>query len=156
MYELVRQISKILKDLPPDAAERQMAREIVRDSDSLLDTVQRAGLKLSAAETKFFRDLPPAIDGAVRGAIHDTLGKARRGGLSFDLAYRTVGSGYSLTISTGGTSGDVEVVLQAPAPSDLSMSGSRAPRSKRAGRSKTATRARTTLRKRAPARKRGR
>ena len=101
MRRLIHQISKILQDLPPDAEERRMAREIVRDSDSLLDTVQRAGLKLSPEETKFFKGLPPAIDGAVRGAIHDTLGRSRRGGLSFDLAYRTIGSGYSLMTRPG-------------------------------------------------------
>jgi hypothetical protein len=147
MRELIRKISRILENLPPDAQERRMAREIVRDSDSLLDTVQRAGLKLSPAETRFFKDLPPAIDGAVRGAIHDTLGRSRSGGLSFDLAYRTMGTGYSLMISTGGSTGDVEVVLQTPEPARMST---------RSARSKTAGGARPAARKRAPARKRGR
>jgi hypothetical protein len=150
MRELIRQISRILENLPPDAQERRMAREIVRDSDSLLDTVQRAGLKLSSAETKFFKDLPPAIDGAVRGAIHDTLGRSRSGGLSFDLAYRTMGTGYSLTISTGGSTGDVEVILQTPEPARMSTRSASA-RSKTAGRA-----ARATARKKAPARKRSR
>lgn len=149
MYELVRQISKILRDLPPDAAERTMAREIVRDSDSLLDTVQRAGLQLSPTETRFFKAIPPAIDGAVRGAIHDTLGRSKRGGLTFDLAYRTVGSGYSLTISSG-AGGDVEMVLQAPAPDGSSVPASRS------ARSRVVRPARAAARKKATPRKRGR
>ncbi len=128
---VVQQIAKILRELPPDTRTRTAGRDLVLNSGSLLRTVGGCGVTLSPAETKFFKQIPPAIDGAIRGVIHDTLA-TKRGRINFDIAYRAVGTGYALTISSDGRSSDVEVVLQAPTPGGKAGSlTARAPAKKR-------------------------
>lgn len=140
---VVRHIRKRLRDLPRDAKNRPIAREVLRDVKSILELVETAGYKLDATETKFFKEIPAVIGGAIRGAVLDSIEPSNRSRINFDVAYLAEGDGYTLTISAPKRTGDIEVVLQAPSP-ERKASGARTTRRGPAARSK----------KRAPARKR--
>lgn len=143
MLHLVQHIRKRLRELPRDAKNRNAARDVLTNARSLLEVVQTAGYKLDAAETKSFKDIPPLIDAALRGAIRDSIEPSNRSHISFDIAYLAEGSGHSLTISAPKRTGEVQVVLQAPMPRGVSVRSRKA----RGGRPKPAAR-RSTVRKR--------
>ncbi|MGH2758322.1 MAG: hypothetical protein ACRDKJ_02045 [Actinomycetota bacterium] len=160
-WRVVRHIRTRLRELPNDKRNLVPARNALTNAKSLYEVVQIAGYKLDASEVSFFKAIPPLIDSALRGAIIGSVEPSNRSRINFDVAYLAEGSGYSLTISAPKRTGDVDVVLQAPAPQSAAPTRStraasaRRPRAARP-KAKGAARGRTGVKRKPAARKRRR
>jgi hypothetical protein len=147
----IEQTAAAMASIPRDAQSRKFLRDLLTNSDSVLTVLKGLGMRLSPTERKFLNRLPPMVDGAIRGAIANSLQPANRAKINFDVAYRSRVPGHALTISAT-RAGEVDVVLHAPTPG-RAVSRSKAAKAKPKARTKAGAGKRKPARKKAPARK---
>lgn len=120
------------------------------NAGSVHDVLRALDMRLSPSETKFLKDLPPLIDGSIRGAVINALEPSSRSRINFDIAYRSVRTGYELTVSAPKRTGQIDVLLVAPEPRAYSASRGRSKsqiaRSKSARQGKVGAKRRPTVR----------
>lgn len=145
------QLSVAMRSLPRDAASRAYLKDLLVDSKSVLQVLDTLGMKLSAAETKFLKGMPPLIDGSIRGAVLSALDPSSGSRINFDLAYRSSGSSYQLNVSAPKRTGEVDIVLLAPEPGRSTAKRARAV--KQVARSKAAIRRSAAAKRKTPRRR---